>query len=102
VDAAATHGAGHQGDPHRGQYDLDGDLDPVDPGGVLDAELAGDEAAQQGGHDADDDGEEHGDVLPARQHQPAQHADDGAHDDCGDDALRGHVFLLNSGLANSH
>src|SRR3954469_14377876 len=77
--------AGDQGDAHRGERDLDDQLDPVDAARVPDAESAGDEAPYECGHDADPDRDPDGDVLPPRHDEPSEGTDDGTDDDGRDD-----------------
>jgi peptidoglycan/xylan/chitin deacetylase (PgdA/CDA1 family) len=89
--AATSPGAGDEGDPDRGENDLDEVLDPVDSGGVRDAERRRDEEADEGGDDADDDRHQHADVLATRHDQPAQNSDDRADDDGPDDDGKGDV-----------
>src|SRR5439155_13052595 len=60
---------------------LDAVLDPVDAAGLTHAEPGRHDAADQHRGDTDDDGPQHGDVLPPRQDQPGQHAENRAADD---------------------
>src|SRR5262249_2131539 len=98
IQTFASAEAGDQSDPDHGQDHLDEQLGPVHARGVTNADLTGDEATQQRGHNADHDGQQHRDVLTAGQQAPDQHADDGADDDCGDNAGSGHVSSWNSVL----
>src|SRR5690606_36514264 len=65
---------------------LDGELDPVDPAGVRHAEHARDGGADQRRDAADHHRQPERDALAARDHQPAQRADDDADDEGGEDA----------------
>ena len=55
-----------------------------------DAQGPGDHGAQQGGDDADDHREPNRNVLPARNHEPTERADDKTHDKRGDNASDSH------------
>lgn len=73
-------------DAYRREADLDGEFYPVDSSGVGDVGGAGDGRARQRRDDADHERPEQADVLPARQNQAAECADDEADDDGADDA----------------
>src|SRR5690606_22459004 len=73
-----------------GEDDLEHQLYPIDAGSRLDADALGDQRADEGRGDADDDGEDPPDGLPARKQQTPDRADDGADDDGAQDGLDCH------------
>src|SRR5690606_26446322 len=79
-DGHATGGEGH----------LQAELDPVDARRVRDPEHAGDQRARQRGDDADEQGSQQADPLPAGQDEPAQPPDDHADDQGADDPANLH------------